>query len=114
MSNTFDAVPLGAHERSTAFVPLDEPQLRLDEIIEEAHLHRGSLREQDGYTIPFREGGSVRITVVGGSGDEQSGLRFTTDAPTVERRTHIEDTIGAQVAGQLSGDAGVLDWQPVG
>ncbi|MFK5635534.1 MULTISPECIES: hypothetical protein [unclassified Ornithinimicrobium] len=114
MSNTFDAVPLGAHERSTAFLAVDEPQLRLDEIIEEAQLHRGSLREQDGYTIPFREGGSVRITVVQGAGGGGSGLRFTTDAPTVERRTHIEETIGQQVAGQLTGDAGVLTFEPVG
>lgn len=123
MPNTFDAVPESARALSAAFLPLDQPADRLESIMDEAQLHRGSLREQDGYTIPFREGGQVRIHVVGDRMDsdgaeragidedgDQSGLRFVVKAPNDERRSHIEQIIGEQVAGQV--DDGVsLDWQ---
>lgn len=111
MANTFDAVPLGAHERSTASLTIDDPQVLLERIIDEANKHRGTLREQDGYTIPFREGGSVRIRVEQGEGGTPA-LHFLTDAPTVERREHIERTIAELSVGQLGADVGTLTWQP--
>lgn len=113
MANTFDAVPQGAHERSTASLTLDDPQVLLERIVEEANKHRGTLREQDGYTIPFREGGSVRIRVEEG-GTGASALHFVTDAPTVERREHIERTIGELSVGQLGAEVGTLSWEPLG
>lgn len=112
MANTFDAVPLGAHERSTASLTIAEPQALLERIIDEANKHRGTLREQDGYTIPFREGGSVRIRVEAGAGGATPALHFLTDAPTVERRAHIERTIGELSVSQLGADAGTLTWEP--
>lgn len=113
MPNTFDPVPDADQERSTAFLPLEQPGERLETLMDEAELHRGSLREQDGYTIPFREGGSVRIRIEDGEdAADGAGLRFTIKAPTAERREHIESTIAEQVSSQL-GDAGSLDWTPV-
>jgi hypothetical protein len=114
MANTFDAVPEGAHERSTASLTLDDPQVLLERIIEEANKQRGTLREQDGYTIPFREGGSVRIRVEKGTGPGASALHFVTDAPTVERRQHIERTIGELSVSQLGAEVGTLSWGPLG
>lgn len=108
MPNTFEAVPDGAHERSTAFLEVDEPTDRLEDYMEEAQLHRGSLREQDGYTIPFREGGQVRITVVKADDDGATGLRFAVDAPTLERRRYIEEDVSEQLA--TSGTQ--LSWSP--
>lgn len=110
MPNTFDAVPESRHERSVAFLPLDQPAERLEKIMEEAQLHRGSLREQDGYTIPFREGGQVRIRVVEGGEDGGPGLRFEVRAPNEERRTYIEQVIAEQAGTELA-DAVTLDWQ---
>ncbi|MDO5738518.1 MAG: hypothetical protein Q4P07_00040 [Ornithinimicrobium sp.] len=116
MANTFNAVPDAPTQRSTAFLAIDQPRERLEQIIEEAHLHRGSLREQDGYTIPFREGGSVRIraqgaedAVASGAPTEVSGLHFAVSAPTDERRAHIQQVMGEQVVSQLGNDG--LDWQ---
>jgi hypothetical protein len=110
MANTFDAVPLGAHERSSASLVLDDPQVLLERLVEEAHKHRGTLREQDGYTIPFREGGSVRIRVETGEAG-RSALHFLADAPTVERRQHIERTVTKLSVGQLGAETGALHWQ---
>lgn len=107
MPNTFDAVPESRHERSVAFLPLDQPGERLETIMEEAQLHRGSLREQDGYTIPFREGGQLRIRV---QQEERSGLRFEVDAPTQERRTYIERDIVETARTQLGAETD-LEWQ---
>jgi hypothetical protein len=112
MANTFDAAPLGAHERSTASLSIADPQVLLERIIEEANKHRGTLREQDGYTIPFREGGSVRIRVEHGDGGAAPALHFVADAPTVERRGHIERTIGELSVSQLGAEAGALTWHP--
>ena len=111
MANTFDAVPQGAHERSTATLALDDPQVLLERLVEEAHKHRGTLREQDGYTIPFREGGAVRIRVEDAEGG-RSALHFLADGPTVERREHIERTINELSVSQLGAEAGTLHWQP--
>lgn len=113
MANTFDAAPQGAHERSTATLSIADPQVLLERLIDEAHKHRGTLREQDGYTIPFREGGSVRIRVERGDG-QTPALHFATDAPTVERRQHIERTIGELSVSQLGAEAGTLTWEPLG
>lgn len=128
MPNTFDAVPDSRHLRSSAFLPMEEPLDRLEEFIEEAQLHRGSLREEDGYTIPFREGGQVRIRVQGAPGpadedggrhsdeaeqtgpDGEPGLVFHVDAPTEDRRDYIEGTISETARTQL-GAEGDLDWQ---
>ncbi|MFX0539526.1 hypothetical protein ACQBAT_07905 [Ornithinimicrobium sp. Y1847] len=115
MPNTFDAVPDAQQERSQAFLSVDRPQERLEKIMEEAQLHRGSLREQDGYTIPFREGGSVRIRIVQGQGADgeaegEEGLNFLVVAPTAERREHIQTVIAEQTAGQLTGEPAELDW----
>ena len=108
MANTFDAVPHdGSH--STAFLPLENPAERLEQIIEEAQLHRGSLREQDGYTIAFREGGSVRIRVVT---HEPEGLQLSVSAPTDERRAHVEQVIGEEITTAMGADAPDLEWQP--
>lgn len=109
MPNTFDAVPESRHERSVAFLPLDQPAERLEKIMEEAQLHRGSLREQDGYTIPFREGGSVRIRIIT---HEPAGLQFSVNAPSTERRDHIQSVIADEIATALGGDHGSLEWQP--
>lgn len=110
MPNTFPAQPEGARERSTASLEVADPQAVLERVMEEANLHRGSLREQDGYTIPFREGGSVRIRVAPeGSPD---GLDFTVTAHTVERRDYIERAVADLVSGELGEDAGRLTWQP--
>lgn len=110
MPNTFDAVPQAARARSVAFLGMDAPAERLEVIMDEAQLHRGSLREQDGYTIPFREGGQVRIRVVEGGADGGPGLRFEVRAPNEERRTYIEQVIGEQAGTELT-DAVTLDWQ---
>ena len=104
MPNTFEAVPQAGHERSTAFLEVSDPAQRLEAYMEEAQLHRGSLREQNGYVIPFREGGQVKITVHEQDGDTASGLRFEVDAPTQERRTYIEDDVNEQVGERR------LDW----
>lgn len=109
MSNTFDAVPDANVEHSTAFLELEQPGERLEQIIEEAQLHRGSLREQDGYTIPFREGGSVRIRIIT---HEPAGLQFSVNAPSTERRDHIQSVIADEIATALGGDHGSLEWQP--
>lgn len=109
MPNTFDAVPDLPSERSTAFLPLDHPKDRLEQFITESKLQRGSLRWEDGYTIPFREGGSVRIRVASGEGTEE-GLRFHIKAPTLERREHIEQVIGAQATKDFGVDHVELDW----
>lgn len=115
MGNTFPSVPEGAQELSNASLEVADPQGVLERLMEQANLHRGSLREQDGYTIPFREGGSVRIRVVeGGDEDGGEGLRFVVSAPTVERRDYIQDKVSELTAGELGGDAGRLDWQAVG
>lgn len=114
MANTFDAAPEGAHERSTASLSIADPRVLLERIIDEAHKHRGTLREQDGYTIPFREGGSVRIRVEEGEGDRTPALHFVADGPTVERRDHIERTINELSVSQLGAEAGTLSWQPEG
>ena len=106
MANTFDAIHGGAQVSSTAFLPLENPGEQLENIIEEAQLHRGSLREQDGYTIPFREGGSVRLRIVEG---DQPGLDITIDAPTVERREHLEKVTAEQTLAKVS--QGVLEWK---
>ncbi len=116
MGNTFDAVPrpAGAHERSTASLSVADPQALLERIVEEAGKHRGTLRERDGCTIPFREGGSVRIRV-GQEGQGSPALHLATDAPTVERREHLERTV-ADLLLRLAGDdaATAPDWQPAG
>ncbi|GGK75974.1 hypothetical protein [Ornithinimicrobium pekingense] len=112
MANTFDAAPEGAHERSTTSLSIADPQVLLERIIDEANKHRGTLREQDGYTIPFREGGSVRIRVEEGGGTP--ALHFVADGPTVERREHIERTITELSVSQLGAEAGTLTWQPEG
>lgn len=111
MPNTFDAVPQAARARSAAFLQVDSPADRLEIIMDEAQLHRGSLREQDGYTIPFREGGQVRIRIVEGvAGEQGDGLRFEVRAPNDERRDHIEQVIAEQAGTQLP-ESVVLDWQ---
>lgn len=107
MPNTFDAVPSSSQERSTAFLQVEQPADRLESIMDEAQLHRGSLREQDGYTIPFREGGQVRIRVREDEGSP--GLEFEVGAPTEDRRGHIERTITEQVQQQLGGPE--LKWE---
>ena len=111
MPNTFDAVPQAARARSVAFLEVDAPAERLEVIMDEAQLHRGSLREQDGYTIPFREGGQVRIRIVaGGEGEGAPGLRFEVRAPNEERREYIEQVIAEQAGTQLT-DSVTLNWQ---
>lgn len=112
MPNTFDAVPQAARARSVAFLEMDAPAERLEVIMEEAQLHRGSLREQDGYTIPFREGGQVRIRIVaGGEGaDAAAGLKFEVRAPNDERREYIQQTIAEQAGTRLV-EGVTLDWQ---
>ena len=111
MPNTFDAVPKAARARSVAFLEVDAPAERLEVIMDEAQLHRGSLREQDGYTIPFREGGQVRIRIVAGGEDTGvPGLRFEVRAPNEERRDYIEQIIADQAGTRLT-DAVTLDWQ---
>ena len=107
MANMFPGAPEGAQERSTTSLEVADPQGVLERVMEEANLHRGSLREQDGYTIPFRAGGSVRIRVVEGA------LDFTVNAPTVERRDYIEQAVGELTAGELGDEAGRLTWQPL-
>ncbi|WP_122263080.1 hypothetical protein [Ornithinimicrobium cerasi] len=109
MPNTFDAVPDLPSERSTTFLPMDRPQERLEHFIKESKLQRGSLRWEDGYTIPFREGGSVRIRVNAGEGVEE-GLRFHIKAPTVERREHIEQVITEQAVTDFGVDHVELEW----
>lgn len=111
----FPSVPEGAQERSNTSLEVADPQGVLERLMEQANLHRGSLREQDGYTIPFREGGSVRIRVVEG-GDEHGGegLRLVVSAPTPERRDYIQGKITELTVGVLGADAGRLDWQPTG
>lgn len=110
MPNTFDAVPQSRHVRSRALLELDEPRARLETIMEEANLQRGSLREQDGYTIPFREGGQVRIRIFE-EGAETHGpaLEFLVDGPTEERRGYIESEISQTVSTQLVENAD-LEW----
>lgn len=110
MPNTFDAVPQAARARSVAFLEVDGPAERLEVIMDEAQLHRGSLREQDGYTIPFREGGQVRIRIVEGGDNGAPGLRFEVRAPNEERRGYIEEVISEQAGTQLT-DTVTLDWQ---
>lgn len=111
MANTFDAVPLSRHERSHAYLEVSEPAERLERIMEQAQLHRGSLREQDGYTIPFREGGQVRIRIhEQGEGEHGPGLAFLVDAPTEERRTYIEMDIADTARTQLTDEAELV-WQ---
>lgn len=105
MPNTFEPVPESGHERSTAFLEVSDPSGRLESYMEEAQLHRGSLREQDGYIIPFREGGQVRITVQEAGEGQPAGLRFEVDAPTQERRAYVEDDVNEQVGERR------LDWQ---
>lgn len=109
MPNTFDAVPDLPMERSSAFLAVDRPQERLEDFITESKLQRGSLRWEDGYTVPFREGGSVRIRVVV---DGQEGLRFDVKAPDTERREHIEQVLQGQLAGDLGDPDLALDWVP--
>ena len=108
MPNTFDAVPESRHEKSSAFLAVDNPSERLEKFMDEAQLHRGSLREQDGYTIPFREGGQVRVRVQEDQG--QTGLHFVVDAPTEERRTYIEGEMAETARTQLGAEAD-LDWE---
>jgi hypothetical protein len=111
MPNTFNAVPEAAHERSAAFLEVDDPGQRLEDIMEQAQLHRGSLREQDGYTIPFREGGQVRITVhPQGDADRGPGLAFRVSAPTTERRDYIETVITQQARPEADGGVD-LHWE---
>lgn len=110
MSNTFDAAPEGAHERSTASLEIADPKMLLEKLMEEANLHRGTLREQDGYTVPFREGGSVRIRVEEAQGDRAAALRFAVDAPTVERREYIEQAVSELALRELGTDEGALAW----
>lgn len=110
MPNTFDAVPDLPSERSGAFLPLDRPRERLEEFIKESKLQRGSLRWEDGYTIPFREGGSVRIRVREAAGEQGEGLSFHIKAPTVERREHIEQVISGQAASDFGVQDITLDW----
>lgn len=105
MPNTFEAVPDAKQERSTAFLEVEAPADRLEAYMEEAQLHRGSLREQDGYTIPFREGGQVRITVEEGGEAGGSGLRFVVAAPNAERRRYIEEDVSEQI-----GSGSSLTW----
>lgn len=109
MTNTFNAVPDANVVHSTAFLELEQPQERLEQIIEEAQLHRGSLREQDGYTIPFREGGSVRIRIVN---HEPAGLQFSVNAPTEERQAHIQEVIAEEIVSALGDGTADLEWQP--
>ncbi|PZU45834.1 MAG: hypothetical protein DI571_06010 [Arsenicicoccus sp.] len=106
MPNTFEAVSHSGHERSTAFLPVEQPNDRLEDYMERSQLHRGSLREQDGYTVPFRDGGQVRITVREGDA-EPAGLLFEVDAPTTERRDYIE----GEVASELGDGADSLTWE---
>ena len=104
MPNTVEAVPHAGHERSTAFLEVSDPAPRLEDYMEQAQLHRGSLREQNGYTIPFRDGGQVKI-VVREEADGPSGLRFEVDAPTQERRAYIEDDVDERIGERH------LEWQ---
>ncbi|KUG54397.1 hypothetical protein AVL62_04060 [Serinicoccus chungangensis] len=106
MPNTFEAVPSAGHERSTAFLAVEQPEQRLEDYMERSQMHRGSLREQDGYTVPFRDGGQVRITVRE-EGTEAAGLLFEVDAPTEERRTYIE----GEVENELGDGADSLSWE---
>ncbi|WP_192796542.1 hypothetical protein [Serinicoccus kebangsaanensis] len=106
MPNTFEAVSHAGHERSSAFLDVEQPEAVLEDYMERSQLHRGSLREQDGYTIPFRDGGQVRITVQE-SGDPGTGLLFEVDAPTVERRDYIE----REVDQELGSDTDGLSWR---
>lgn len=111
MPNTFDAVPQSARARSEAFLEVDAPAQRLEVIMDEAQLQRGSLREQDGFTIPFREGGQVRIRIVEEATPEHAaGLQFEVRAPNDERRDYIEKVISEQAGVQLP-DQVVLDWK---
>lgn len=112
MGNTFPSVPEGAQELSSASLAVADPQEVLERMMEQANLHRGSLREQDGYTIPFREGGSVRFRVVE-DGDEHGGpgLRLAVTAPTVERRAYIQGKVDDLAADVLGADAGRVEWQ---
>lgn len=109
MPNTFNTVPDAHQERSTAFLAVESPEEQLEALMEEAQLHRGSLREVDGYTIPFREGGHVRVQV---REDEArgGGLQFEVRAPSAERRAYIEEVIEDQASSQF-GDGASLDWQ---
>ncbi|WP_022923933.1 hypothetical protein [Serinicoccus marinus] len=104
MPNTFEAVSSAGHERSSAFLSVPEPGAVLEDYMERSQLHRGSLREQDGYTVPFRDGGQVRITV---QQDERTGLLFEVEAPTTERRDYIE----REVDQELGADVGGLGWE---
>lgn len=106
MPNTFDAVPQSRKERSSAFFEVENPSERLERFMDEAQLHRGSLREQDGYTIPFREGGQVRISV---KEEERTGLHFVVDAPTQERLDYIEQEVAETAHTQLGAQAD-LEW----
>lgn len=106
MPNTFDAVPESRQDLSRAFLTVEQPADRLETIMEEAQLHRGSLREQDGYTIPFREGGQVRIRVQ----EDPAGLEFLVSAPTTDRRDYIEGVIAETARTQLGAEAG-LSWE---
>lgn len=116
MGNTFDAVPppAEAHERSAASLATSDPQGMLERLVEEAGKHRGTLREQDGCTIAFREGGSVRVRVAPqGADDAPPRLSLVVDAPTTERREHVERTL-AQLVADLGAGADALDWEPAG
>ncbi|WP_130012369.1 hypothetical protein [Serinicoccus sediminis] len=106
MPNTFEAVSPSGHERSAAFLAVEQPEQRLEDYMERSQMHRGSLREQDGYTVPFRDGGQVRITVREGEGEQAAGLLFEVDAPTEERRTYIE----GEVEVELGDGADSLTW----
>lgn len=107
MPNTFDAVPKSRKDRSRAFLTVEQPADRLETIMEEAQLHRGSLREQDGYTIPFREGGQVRIRIEQG---DPTGLEFLVSAPTTDRRDYIEGVIAETARTQLNAESDLV-WE---
>ncbi|ANS77774.1 hypothetical protein SGUI_0378 [Serinicoccus hydrothermalis] len=109
MPNTFEAVSPSGHERSSAFLSVPQPNDVLEDYMERSQLHRGSLREQDGYTIPFRDGGQVRITVreEGDDAEQGVGLLFEVEAPNTERRDYIE----REVDQELGADTDGLSWQ---
>lgn len=94
----------GAHLVSTASVQVDNPREAVEHLVEQAQLHRGSLREQDGFTIPFREGGSCRFRIT------DDGLHLTVDAPTPERVGHVREVVGELVRKHLPGEH-ELSWQ---
>lgn len=107
MANHFMTNPEPLGHSSTTFLPLNSPTERLEALMEEAQLQRGSLREVDGYTIPFREGGQVRIVLQ--EDGEQPGLHFTASAASDDRLAHLQESVQENLVSAFD-DAPVLEW----